>query len=44
LELQFYEDQKHFDDVSKKMNKDEDVDKLGKQFMDLLTQGSFIEG
>jgi len=30
LELQFYEDQKHLDDVSKKMNKDEDAGKLGK--------------
>jgi hypothetical protein len=26
------------------MNKDEDADKLGNQFMDLLTHGSFIEG
>jgi len=44
LELQFYEDQKHLDDVSKKMNKDEDAGKLGKQFTNLLTHGSFIEG
>ena len=26
------------------MNKDEDAGKLGKQFMNLLTHGSFIEG
>lgn len=44
LELQFYEDQKHLDAVSKKMNNDEGAGKLGKQFMDLITQGSCIEG
>jgi hypothetical protein len=42
LELQFY-DQKYLDDASKKINKDEDAGKLGKQFMDLLTHGSFID-
>lgn len=44
LELQFYEDQKHLDLVSKKMNEDESAGKLGKQFMDLITPGSCVEG
>jgi hypothetical protein len=44
LELQFYRDQKHLDDLGAKMQKDENVGKLGKQFMDLLTPGSCIEG
>lgn len=44
LELQFYRDQKHLDDLGAKMQKDENAGKLGKQFMDLLTPGSCIEG
>ena len=44
LELQFYRDQKHLDDLAAKMQKDENAGKLGKQFMDLLTPGSCIEG
>jgi len=40
LELQFYRDQKHLDDVGAKMQKDENAGKLGKQLMDLLTPGS----
>ena len=44
LELQFYRDQKHLDDIGAKMQKDENAGKLGKQFMDLLTPGSCIEG
>jgi hypothetical protein len=44
LELQFYRDQKHLDDLAAKMQKDENAGKLGKQFMDLLTPCSCIEG
>lgn len=44
LELQFYRDQKHLDDLAAKMQKDENAGKIGKQFMDLLTPGSCIEG
>jgi uncharacterized protein YbaA (DUF1428 family) len=44
LELQFYRDHKHLDDLGAKMQKDENAGKLGKQFMDLLTPGSCIEG
>jgi uncharacterized protein YbaA (DUF1428 family) len=44
LELQFYRDQKHLDDLAENMQKDENAGKLGKQFMDLLTPGSCIEG
>lgn len=44
LELQFYRDQKQLDEVSTKMQKDESAGQLGKQFMELLTPGSCIEG
>ena len=44
LELQFYRDQKHLDDLVAGVVLDENAAKLGKQFMDLLTQGSCIEG
>ena len=44
LELQFYRDQKHLDDLVAEVQKDENAGKLGKQFMDLLTPGSCIEG
>ena len=44
LEVQFYKDQKHLDDVSEMMNKDESASQLGRQFMDLITPSSCIEG
>jgi uncharacterized protein YbaA (DUF1428 family) len=44
LELQFYRDKKHLDDVSARMQKDENAGKLGKQFMDLISPGSCVEG
>lgn len=44
LELQFYRDKKHLDDVSAKMQEDENAGKLGKQFMDLISPGSCVEG
>ena len=44
LELQFYRDRKHLDDVGAKMQQDENAGKIGKQFMDLLTPDSCIEG
>jgi hypothetical protein len=44
LELQFYRDQKHLDDLVAEVQKNENARKIGKQFMDLLTPGSCIEG
>jgi len=44
LELQFYRDQKHLDDLVAEVQKNENAHKIGKQFMDLLTPGSCIEG
>jgi uncharacterized protein YbaA (DUF1428 family) len=44
LELQFYRDKKHLDDVSAKMQKDDNAGELGKQFMGLISPGSCIEG
>jgi uncharacterized protein YbaA (DUF1428 family) len=44
LELQFYRDKNHLDDVSTKMQKDENAGKLGKQFMGLISPGSCVEG
>ena len=44
LELQFYRDQKHLDDLVAEVQKNENALKIGKQFMDLLTPGSCIEG
>jgi len=44
LELQFYRDQKHLDDLVEDVQKNENAVKIGKQFMDLLTPGSCIEG
>jgi uncharacterized protein YbaA (DUF1428 family) len=44
LELQFYKDKKHLDDVSAKMQKDDNAGELGKQFMSLISPGSCIEG
>jgi len=43
LELQFYRDQKHLDDLVAEVQKNENALKIGKQFMDLLTPGSCIE-
>jgi hypothetical protein len=44
LELQFYRDQKHLDDLVAEVQKNENALKIGKQFMGLLTPGSCIEG
>jgi hypothetical protein len=44
LELQFYRDQKHLDDLVVEVQKNENAQKIGKQFMDLLIPGSCIEG
>ena len=44
LELQFYRDQKNLDDLVAEVQKNENARKIGKQFMDLLTTGSCIEG
>ena len=44
LELQFYRDQKHLDDLVAEVQKNENARKIGKQFMDLLTPSSCIEG
>lgn len=44
LELQFYRDKKHLDDVSAKMQKDENAGELGKQFIDLISPASCVEG
>ena len=44
LELQFYRDQKHLNDLVAEVQKNENALKIGKQFMDLLTPGSCIEG
>ena len=44
LELQFYKDQKHIEEVSQKMNKDESANQLGRQFMELITPQSCTEG
>ena len=44
LELQFYRDQKHLDDLVAEVQKNENALKIGKQFMDLLTPGSCVEG
>ena len=44
LELQFYRDQKHLDDLVAEVQKNENALKIGKQFMDLLTPGSCMEG
>jgi len=44
LELQFYRDQKHLDDLVAEVQKNANVLNIGKQFMNLLTPGSCIEG
>jgi uncharacterized protein YbaA (DUF1428 family) len=44
VELHSYIDHKQLDDVSVKMEKDESVGQLYKQFMDLITPESCIEG
>jgi uncharacterized protein YbaA (DUF1428 family) len=44
LELNFYRDRKHLDGVSAKMQRDESAGQLYKQFMDLISPGSCIEG
>jgi len=44
LELQFYRDQKHLDVLLADVQKNENALRIGKQFMELLTPGSCIEG
>jgi hypothetical protein len=44
LELNFYKDRKQLDDVAVKMQNDEAATQLYKQFMDLISPGSCIEG
>jgi uncharacterized protein YbaA (DUF1428 family) len=44
LELQFYKDKKHLDDVSAKMQNDENAGEPGKQFMNLISPASCLEG
>ena len=44
LELQFYRDQKHLDDLVAEVQKNENARDIGKQFMDLLAPKSCIEG
>ena len=44
LELQFYRDKQHLDDVSAKMQKDENAGDIGNQFMSLISPGSCVEG
>ncbi len=44
VELHSYIDHKQLDDVSAKMEKDESAGQLYKQFMDLITPESCIEG
>ena len=45
VELQYYKDRKHMDEVIAKMGKDESMGRLYKQSLDLLTPGtSFIIG
>jgi uncharacterized protein YbaA (DUF1428 family) len=42
LELQFYRDQKHLEDVMAKMENDQIGPQLFREFMDLITPGSSI--
>ncbi len=44
LELMFYRDSKHYDEVSEKMRNDESAMELGKKFMEIITPGSGVEG
>lgn len=44
LELQFYKDSKHHDEVAEKMKNDKSAMELGKKFMEIITPGSCVEG
>ena len=44
LELQFYRDQKHLDDLVAEVQKNENALKIGKSLWIYLPQGSCIEG
>ena len=44
LQLTFYRDRKQRDEVRAKMGKDERMDPINKQFMELITPGSMIMG
>ena len=44
LELQFYQDSRHHDEVSEKMQNDKSAMELGKKFMEIITPGSGVEG
>jgi uncharacterized protein YbaA (DUF1428 family) len=44
LELQFYKDSKHHDEVAEKMKSDKSAMELGKKFMEIITPGSCVEG
>jgi hypothetical protein len=43
LELQFYKDSKHHDEVAEKMKNDKSAMELGKKFMEIITPGSWVE-
>jgi uncharacterized protein YbaA (DUF1428 family) len=42
MELQYYRDRKHGEDVFAKMMKDRDIEQLGKEFFGLLTPGTSL--
>ena len=44
LELQFYKDSKHHDEVAEKMKSDKSAMELGKKFKEIITPGSCVEG
>ena len=44
LELQFYQDSRHHDEVSEKMQNDKSAMELGNKFMEIITPGSIVEG
>jgi uncharacterized protein YbaA (DUF1428 family) len=44
LQLTFYRDRKQRDEVRAKMGKDERMDPINRQFMELITPGSMIMG
>jgi len=44
LELQFYKDSKHHDEVAEKVKNDKSTKELGKKFMEIITPGSCVEG
>jgi hypothetical protein len=44
LELQFFTDSKHHDEVAENMKNDRSAMKLGKKYMEIITPGSCVEG